>query len=502
MSIATYIDKLNNHIDETVSLSGWVQGLRPSGKVIFLTLRDGTGLCQCIIEKRTISEESFNAAKHLGQESTLTIEGGVRKETRSTGGVEISVSKLSIFHKTENYPITPKKHGDEFLFKHRHLHLRSQRQWAIARIRHTVIDAIRTYFNDLDFTLVDSPIISNAAGEDEQTLFSLNYFDRNAALSQTGQMHLECSALSLGKVYCFGPTFRAEKSKTRRHLTEFWMVEPEVAWITFPELLNLGEKMIHKIISDVLQKRSDELTILGRDKEKLKRCLEPFPQLSYSQAVDLLHSDKVEAKLMQDLAEKNAMVDTLNNEIQTAKADLPNARKQWQKDKLANQIQETTEQINELTVQIKNIPDHLALAKNFQWGKDLGGSDETIISSMYDTPVYIHRYPKDVKAFYMLPDPEDQRVVLNMDCLAPEGYGEIIGGSMREHDHDDLLARINEKGYRQENYQWFLDLRKYGSVPHGGFGLGLERTVAWMCGIKHVRETIAFPRLTQSNLSP
>ena len=502
MSTATYIDKLNDHIDKTVSLSGWVQGLRPSGKVIFLTLRDGTGLCQCIIEKSAIPETLFTKVKHLGQESTLTIEGCVREEARSTCGVEIAVTNISIFHKTENYPITPKKHGDEFLFKHRHLHLRSQRQWAIARIRHTVIDAIRTYFNDLDFTLVDSPIISSAAGEDEQTLFSLDYFGHKAALSQTGQMHLECSALSLGKVYCFGPTFRAEKSKTRRHLTEFWMVEPEVAWITFPELLTLGEKMIHKIISDVLDKRSNELEILGRDKDKLKQCLKPFPQLSYSQAVDLLHSDKVEAKLNQDLSDKKMAVDNLNEQIETARDELPNARKQWQKDKLTNQIQDTTEQINELTVQIKNTPDHLALAKSFQWGKDLGGSDETIISSMYDTPVYIHRYPKDVKAFYMLPDPQDQRVVLNMDCLAPEGYGEIIGGSMREDNHDALLKRINEKGYQQENYQWFLDLRKYGSVPHGGFGLGLERTVAWMCGIKHVRETIAFPRLTQSNLSP
>ena len=502
MSTKTTIDQLNNHIDQTVTLSGWVHRLRPSGKVIFLTLRDGTGLCQCIIEKNAFDEDLFTSVKHLGQESTLTICGTIRKEARSTGGVELAAATISIFHKTENYPITPKKHGDEFLFKHRHLHLRSQRQWAIARIRHTVIDAIRTYFNQRDFILVDSPIISSAAGEDEQTLFSMDFFEQKAALSQTGQMHLECSALSLGKVYCFGPTFRAEKSKTRRHLTEFWMVEPEVAWITFDELLLLGEKMIHKIISDVLYLRANELDILGRNTEKLKQCLAPFPQLSYSDAVDLLHSKNVEDKLNYDLAEKQSLVVSLTEQIESFKAEQPNAKKQWQKDKLTNQIQETSDQISELNIQIKNIPDHLALAKKFQWGKDLGGSDETIISSMYDTPVYIHRYPKEVKAFYMQPDPDDQRVVLNMDCLAPEGYGEIIGGSMREHDHDALLERIKEKGYQTENYQWFLDLRKYGSAPHGGFGLGLERTVAWMCGIKHIRETIAFPRLMQSNLTP
>ncbi len=489
------IDQMKNHVGQEIELRGWVYNLRASGKVLFMVVRDGSGLCQAIIEKQKVPEDLFSQVKHLGQESSVIVTGTVRQEPRSVGGYELGVTDVKIVHHTQNYPITPKEHGIDFLLKHRHLHLRSRRQWAIARLRHTVVEAIRNFFNDNGFTLVDTPIFAPAAGEGEQTLFNVDYFGENVALAQTGQLYLEAAALSLGRVYCFGPTFRAEKSKTRRHLTEFWMVEPEITYIDIDGLMDIAQQFIYAIVQKVLADRRPELEILGRDITGLENIRLPFAQLSYSEAVDLLHSDKVKNYLLTQLEEKRQQVTALKNDIEQYNTELTAAKKQWQKDKQNQNIAKAREQITELERQIENIPKHLKLAQNFVWGKDLGGSDETIIASMYDRPVFVHRYPKQAKAFYMKPDSKNEKVVLNFDCLAPEGYGEIIGGSMREDNYDKLLERINEKGYNPDDYQWYLDLRRYGSVPHGGFGLGLERTITWLAGIKHIRETIAYPRM-------
>lgn len=489
------IDQMCDHVGEAVTLKGWLYHSRAGGKVHFLIVRDGTGLCQAIYEKTDENTEHFSEVKRLGQESALAVTGVVHQDERSVGGYELHVSEVQIVHRTEGYPITPKAHGSDFLLKHRHLHLRSQKQWALMRIRHTIIEAIRNYFNRNGYILVDTPIFAPAAGEGEQTLFNVDYFGEEIALAQTGQLYLEAAALSQGKVYCFGPTFRAEKSKTRRHLTEFWMVEPEIAYVDFDELLQIGEEMICAIVEAVLRDRSAELEIMERDIDALNRIKAPFTRLRYSDAVDLLHSDQVKDFLSSQLESYTKQVEDLESSITQWTDEQAAARKEWQKEKLARQIAEAREELGDLQEQVKNIPHHAELATNFKWGKDLGGSDETIISQLHDGPVYVTHYPQAVKAFYMKPDGEDSRVVQNMDLLAPEGYGEIIGGSMREDDYEALVARIAGHGYDQTDYQWYLDLRRYGSVPHGGFGLGVERTVAWLAGIKHVRETIAYPRM-------
>ena len=489
------IDRMSRHIGEKVEIRGWLYNARAGGKVLFLILRDGSGLCQAILEKTDDNAETFQDIKRLSQESSLIVRGIVHEDQRSVGGYELTSCDVQVVHRTEDYPITPKAHGIDFLMKNRHLHLRSRRQWALARVRHTVVDAIRRFFNDNGFTLVDTPIFSPVAGEGEQTLFQVDYFGEEIALAQTGQLYLEAAAMSLGKVYCFGPTFRAEKSKTRRHLTEFWMVEPEIAYIDLDGLLEVAEQFIYSIVQAVLSQRKTELEILQRDTGDLEIIKPPFVRLSYTDAVDLLHSQKVKDFLQAQLAEKQTQADELDKNIADWTEQQKDAKKQWQQDKLARQIAEAREQLAELREQIGNIPHHMELAADFRWGKDLGGSDETIISQLHSQPVFVHRYPKVVKAFYMKPDPNDSSMVLNFDCLAPQGYGEIIGGSVREDDCDALLARINHEGYDPADYQWYLDLRRYGSVPHGGFGLGVERTVAWVTGVKHIRETIAFPRM-------
>jgi asparaginyl-tRNA synthetase len=489
------ISDMKDHLDQEVTVKGWLYNSRAGGKVQFLIVRDGSGMCQAILEKNEDNADLFAEIKHLGQESALTVTGQVREEPRSVGGYELALNDAKIVDKTEDYPITPKSHGIDFVMKHRHLHLRSRKPWALARIRHTIIEAIRNFFNDNGFTLVDTPIFAPAAGEETQTLFNVDYFGEEVALSQTGQLYLEAAAMSHGKVYCFGPTFRAEKSKTRRHLTEFWMVEPEIAYIDLDGLLDVAEQFICAIVQAVLTERKTELEILERDIALLEKIQPPFVRLSYTEAVELLHSDKVKQFMESQLQEKQSQVTELDKNIAHWTEEQKTAKKQWQKDKLAQQIQTANEQVTELQEQIENIPRHAELAANFRWGKDLGGSDETIISQLHERPVFVHRYPKGCKAFYMKPDGTDERVVLNFDCLAPQGYGEIIGGSMREENHDALLGRIHEEGLPEEDYQWYLDLRKYGSVPHGGFGLGVERTVAWLTGIKHIRETIAFPRM-------
>ncbi|AQQ70392.1 Asparagine--tRNA ligase [Limihaloglobus sulfuriphilus] len=489
------INQLAGHNGEEVTIAGWLQKSRSGGKVLFLVIRDGSGFCQCIVEKAMVSGELFSELKHLGQESSLCITGQVRKDERSVGGYEILVSEAKVFCDTKDYPITPKPHGVEFLMANRHLHLRSQRQWALNRVRHTVIAAIRDFFNTNDFILIDTPIFTTAAGEGEQNLFNVDYFGETACLSQTGQLYLECGALSHGRVYCFGPTFRAEKSKTRRHLTEFWMVEPEVAFITLDELMELAEDFVCSIIKAVLENNISDLELLGSDIESLRKIKKPFYRLTYSEAVDILTGPKAAKYLEDELISLSSSLEDAENKLAELTETQSQAKKQWQKDKAAAEIIEINSAIAELKRRIENNPKHARLAAGFQWGKDLGGSDETIISMMHDRPVFVTHYPKDVKAFYMKSNESDAGVVDNFDMLAPAGFGEIIGGSMREDSYEMLLERINEKGYNPQDYSWYLDLRKYGSVPHGGFGLGVERTIAWLTGEKHIRQCIAFPRL-------
>ncbi len=491
----TYISELKNNVGGEVTLSGWLYQARSSGKIQFLIVRDGTGLCQCVVEKGKIANELFEQLKHLGQESSLTITGTVRAEERSVGGYELAVTGAEIISPAVDYPITPKSHGIDFLLKNRHLHLRSQRQWCIGKIRHTVIDAIRRFFNDNGFTLIDTPIFTAAAGEEEQTLFEADYFGTPMYLTQTGQLHLEAAAMSFGKVYCFGPTFRAEKSKTRRHLTEFWMVEPEVAFIDLAGLLELAENFVSFIVTHVLQNNKGELETLGADIDTLEKTKPPFYRLTYTEAVDILTGRKTQDFLAEQLKELQSQKQQTESKIAELEKQQAGQLKQWQRDKIAAELIELRADLAETNTKIENNPKHAKLAAEFQWGKDLGGSDETIISQMHDKPVFVTHYPKKAKAFYMKTDRDNDKVVLNFDLLAPAGFGEIIGGSAREDDYDLLVKRIAEYGLDVENYLWYLDLRKYGSVPHGGFGLGVERTIAWLTGEKHIRQCIAFPRM-------
>ncbi|HMJ57783.1 MAG TPA: asparagine--tRNA ligase [Gemmatimonadales bacterium] len=412
---------------QPVSVRGWVSTTRSSGKIAFVVVRDGTGYLQAVLSKKEVPEAAWEAFGRLTQETSIEVTGVVRADARAPGGggVELTASDLTIIGPSVEFPITPKEHGTAYLFEHRHLWLRSRLQVAIARVRHEVIQAIRDFFYERGFVLVDTPILTGSIGEHAGTLFATDYFDLGKAyLAQTGQLYVEAAAAALGKVYCFGPTFRAEKSKTRRHLTEFWMVEPEVAWNDSNDNMRLQEDFVSYIVGRCLDRRKADLAELGRDTASLERVKAPFHRISYTDAVQKLKS----------------------------------------------------------------------LGSEMEWGRDLGGEDETLLAKEYDRPVFVFNYPKQVKAFYMKENPDDPRTVLNNDCLAPEGYGEIIGGSQREDDYDKLVARIQAEGLPLDAYGWYLDLRKYGTFVHSGFGLGVERTVAWICGIPHIREAIAFPR--------
>jgi asparaginyl-tRNA synthetase len=495
MANNTQISELKNHIGSDVTLNGWLYNSRSSGKVQFLIIRDGSGLCQCIAEKETIGEELFEQLKHLGQESSLSATGTIRADDRSPGGVELAVTGAQIIQPATDYPITPKSHGVDFLLRNRHLHLRSHLQWCLLRVRHTVIDAVRNFFNDNGFTLIDTPLFTPLAGEGEQNLFEVDYFGQPMYLSQTGQLYLESAAMSLGKVYCFGPTFRAEKSKTRRHLTEFWMVEPELAFIDLPRLLELAENFVSFVISQTLEKNRPELTELGANIDMLENITPPFERITYSDAADFLTSEKCRKFMAEQLTGFEAEKQKIQDRLAEIENLLKGSMKKYKRDKLIAEQADLNAELSELETKIENNPRHDELAAGFKWGKDLGGSDETIISMQYEKPVFITHYPKDAKAFYMKLDRSDNRVVENFDMLAPAGFGEIIGGSVREDDYDLLLDRIKEHNYDPENYEWYLDLRRFGSVPHGGFGLGIERTVAWLTNQKHIRQCIPFPRL-------
>ncbi len=425
-----YISDLSNHVGQEVTLHGWLYNKRSSKKVKFLILRDGTGYLQCVTFIGNVSEDVFNLADTITQESSFKVTGNVKEEPRAVGGYELDVTNLELISESVDYPITPKEHGIEFLMDQRHLWVRSKKQVAILKIRHRIVKSIRDFFDNKGFVLFDPPIITPNAVEGTSTLFETPYFDLGKAyLTQSGQLYAEAGAMALGKVYTFGPTFRAEKSKTRRHLTEFWMVEPEAAFYELDDVMDLAEEFLEYIVQSVLDDRKDELEILERDLTKLQTIKRPFPRISYDDAVKMLHEKGHE----------------------------------------------------------------------FEYGNDLGAADETIISEAYDRPVMVHRYPQQVKAFYMKRDPENENLALGVDVLASEGYGEIIGGSQREDDLDKLLERIKEHDLPQEFFEWYLDLRRFGSVPHSGFGLGLERTVSWICGLDHLREAIPFPRMIYRN---
>ncbi len=477
MTTYATIEQLCDHVGQEVTLRGWTYKTRFSGKIGFVVLRDGTGLCQCVVEKLDELAEVFAAAKELTQESSVEITG------------------LKLVQKAVDYPITPKAHGVDFLMKHRHLWFRSQRQHVILRIRATLVDAIRQHLNKSGFILIDTPIFNGTAGEGHSTLFGVDYFDEKAYLAQTGQLHVESACMAHGKVYCFGPTFRAEKSKTRRHLTEFWMVEPEIAYANLDEVIDVAEDFVCGIVERVLNDHREDLEFLGRDVASLECIKKPFYRITYSHAVDILHGPKAKQLLEDDLTTKKQAITDLSTKLDELEESAKTARKKWQQEKAAQDIQAARTERSELEEQVGNIPHHMELAANFEWGSDLGGSDETIISRLHDKPVFVTHYPKEVKAFYMRVDRENDKLVENFDMLAPEGFGEVIGGSAREEDYDILLSRIHDHKLPIEPYEWYLDLRRYGSVPHGGFGLGVERTLAWICGLPHIRETIPYPRM-------
>jgi asparaginyl-tRNA synthetase len=425
MAPISEIRGLGQHEGSTATVRGWVQTTRTHGKVAFVVIRDGTGILQCVVVKKEVPEGVWDMLHQLTQEASVEITGAVRADARAPGGFELSTEQLVLIGASEEYPIQPKEHGVDFLLDHRHLWLRSSQQRAIMRVRSEVEQAIHDFYYDRGFVRVDTPILTGAIGEGGAGLFEVDYFEEQAYLAQTGQLYAEAAAAALGKVYCFGPTFRAEKSKTRRHLTEFWMCEPEVAWADSDANMKLQEEFVAYLVQRALERCGEELKVLERDTAPLERVQPPFPRVAYTEAVRLL--------------------------------------------------QEKGQEI--------------------QWGDDLGATDETALGDMHDRPVFIMNYPKVAKAFYMKENPADPRTVLCNDLIAPEGYGEIIGGSQREDDHDKLLERIREEGLPEESYRWFLELRRYGTFPHSGFGLGLERTVAWITGRPHIREMIAFPRM-------
>lgn len=421
----TLIKDVSKYEGQEVTIQGWIYNKRSSGKIHFLIIRDGSGLMQAVVVKSEVSEEVFESAGKITQESSAYFTGKVRKEPRSQGGYELSVTNIKIIQLAVDYPISPKEHGTDFLMDNRHLWLRSSRQFNILRVRSELIKACRDYMDDNGFTLIDTPILTPSACEGTTTLFETNYFDEKAYLSQSGQLYNEAAAMAFGKVYCFGPTFRAEKSKTRRHLIEFWMIEPEMAFCDLNGDMDVIEDFISYIVKRVVEKKETELISLGRNLDMLKKVEAPFPRVSYDEAVEILKAE----------------------------------------------------------------------GADFKWGGDFGGGDETIIANKFEKPVFIHRFPSTCKAFYMKRDQERDDVCLSTDLLAPEGYGEIVGAGQREEDIDVLLSRIKEHNLPEEAYKWYLDLRRYGSVPHAGFGMGIERTLSWICGLEHVRETIAFPRM-------
>ncbi|NNE45587.1 MAG: asparagine--tRNA ligase [Rhodothermales bacterium] len=494
MSDYVSIDDLHAHVGSTVTLKGWVHNKRDSKSLIFLILRDGSGLAQCVVSNESVSADMWQVAAEATQESALELTGSVHEDERQVGGYELQVTGVQLIGRSDDYPISPKAHGVEFLMNHRHLWLRSRRQWAIMRVRNRIIMSIHGFFQDRGFVQMDAPILTGNAVEGTSTLFEIDYFGDKAYLTQSGQLHGEAMALAMGKIYTFGPTFRAEKSKTRRHLTEFWMIEPEMAFYDLDLNMDLAEALLVHIVAEVLESCTAELEIIGRDVDLLRRCTPPFPRITYTEAVDILKSAKSADMIDARISSHKSELADLKAELESNQKAYGQAKKAVKRRLDAREI-EINARVEELEEALRNLPSWKESAMGFEWGGDFGGSDETVITWHFDRPIIVHRYPAAVKAFYMKRDPEDDKLALGMDVLAPEGFGEIIGGGERATDLAFLRRQVEAHGLPEEAFDWYFDLRKYGSVPHAGFGLGLERTVSWLCGVTHVRETIPFPRL-------
>ena len=505
---STTIRAMHQHDGQTVVLNGWVANTRDSKGLVFIILRDGSGFAQCVVSEAETSEALFAAARSLTQESSVRLTGTVRHDERQVGGYELTVTDIHIFQIAEGYPITPKDHGIEFLMDHRHLWLRSRRQSAIMRVRNRVIMAIHEFFQGEGFIQMDAPIFTGNAVEGTTELFETDFFGQPAFLSQSGQLYGEAMAMALGKIYTFGPTFRAEKSVTRRHLSEFWMIEPEVAFYDLEDDMALIERFIKSVVGAAIRDCAPELVTLERDIEALAKVEKVFPRVAYTEAVRILRGElevdglNAISILETDLATATQAVNDINAEMKDIETKLArNDIKKGERKQGESRLLELRKDLERREDQVRNIPKWIESARNFTDGDDLGGSDETVLTRVFDAPVMVYNWPTPIKAFYMKEVEGDPRFVKGVDLLAPEGFGEIIGGSERETDLDILVRKINEHGLPMEAFEWYLDLRRFGSVPHSGFGLGLERLVAWICNIHHVREAIPFPR-RYGNLFP
>ena len=498
----TYIKDLSTQQDSVVTLQGWVQNKRESKGLIFLILRDGSGFCQCIVDLGNIGEEKFASISALGQESSITLTGKVVADTRQIGGFEIHVDSVDIIQNCTDYPIANKEHGIEFLMDQRHLWLRSKRQWAIMRVRNQVIFAIHRFFQKEGFIQMDAPIFTGNAAEGTTDLFETDFYGQPAYLSQSGQLYGEAMAMAMGKIYTFGPTFRSEKSKTRRHLSEFWMIEPEMAFHDIFDNMDCIEDFVRFVVSETVANCKMELELLERDTASLEKTANPFVRLTYDAAVAIIKGEeKVEGKttievLEADLIETKSQIEGLKKDIAEREALIAaGGMKKGKVNFNLNTIDKNKNQIKQLEEDERNIPQWLESAKNFTYGEDFGGSDETVLTRMFDVPVMVYDWPHEIKAFYLKRNPENPKFARGVDMLAPEGYGEVVGGGERETNVELLFEKINEHKLPMDVFEWYLDLRRFGSVPHAGFGLGLERLLAWICKLPHVRETIPFPRM-------
>ncbi len=488
------VASLGEHVGCAVVLEGWLYNKRSSKGLQFLVLRDGTGIVQCVASRQELGAPCWEVAESATQESAVRVSGYVVEDNRQVGGVEVHIEDLEIIAQAEPYPIRPKEHGVEFLMERRHLWLRSRRQWAVLRVRNRVIMSIHEFFQERGFLQMDAPILTGSAVEGTSTLFELDYFGAPAYLTQSGQLHGEAMAMAFGKIYTFGPTFRAEKSKTRRHLTEFWMIEPEMAFYDLDMNMELAEAFVIRVVRDALRDCPEELGVLRRNTGPLEAVKKPFPRLTYTEAVALLHSEATR-DLLDERQDRLGRECVLLTEEQDGQRRIYGQVKEWKRRRLQAREIEINKRLNEIEEELRNIPEWRRSARDFEWGRDFGGSDETLLTWHFDRPIIVHRYPAAVKAFYMKRDPEDERIALGMDVLAPEGHGEVIGGGERATDLGFLERQVEAHNLPREAFEWYFDLRRYGSVPHSGFGLGLERTVAWICGLDHIRETIPFPRL-------
>ncbi len=497
-----YIKDLSKYQGQEITLKGWAANKRESKGLVFILLRDGTGMCQCVVDANLVSENIFNDAKKATLETSLTITGKIVKDEKQVGGYELQATNIELIQVASDYPIAKKEHGVEFLMDNRHLWLRSQRQWAIMRIRNTIIFAIHKFFQGQGFIQMDAPLFTGNAVEGTSTLFETDFYGEPAYLSQSGQLYGEAMAMAHNKIYTFGPTFRAEKSKTRRHLSEFWMIEPEMAFHDNNDNMDVIEQFLRAVVLDVLATNQAELELIGRDTSLLQNIVKPFPRLTYDEAVKIIKGE-VDVDGVNAIASLETELDNVKTQILAAQTEIKDREEKiktpgMKKGEIGfNQakIDKLKQELADLEEQERNIPQWLNSARTFEYGNDFGGSDETVLTRLFDRPIMVYNWPHEVKAFYLKRDAENSQFARGVDTLAPEGYGEIVGGGERETDLGLLIEKINEHKLPMEAFEWYLDLRRFGSVPHAGFGLGLERLVTWVCKLPHVRESIPFPRM-------